>query len=104
MLAFKVVTVPVDRLRSAPRSITGFGSTVIKVVTGKPMQPFAIGVMAIVPATGEGPGLIAVKEEILPVPLEDRPIDEALLVQLKLVPVTLPVKLIALVLSPAQSL
>ena len=70
----------------------GVGSTVKVNVTGVPLHPFAIGVTVIVAVAGVVPALVAVNAFILPEPLAGRPIAGLLLVQLKVVPPTVPVK------------
>ena len=81
----------------------GVGSTVMVNVTGVPLHPFATGVTVIVAVTGVVPVLVAVNAAIFPVPLAPRPIDVLLFVQLNVVPVTGPVKLIAEVEAPLQT-
>lgn len=102
--ALRLVIVPVDKLRSVPRSIVGLGSTLTTTVFGEPVHPLANGVTVMVALTGKGPGLIPLNAAILPVPLDANPIDGALFVQLKLAPATLPEKAIALVATPSQIL
>jgi hypothetical protein len=102
MVAFRLVIVPVEKVRVGPRSTVGFGLTVNIDVFGKPVQPLADGVTVIAALTGDEPVLIALNDPILPVPLDDKPIEGALFVQLKLVPSTLPEKMIALVENPSQ--
>ena len=81
---------------------TGVGYNVIVNVDGVPMQPFADGVMVIVAITVEKPGFVAVKEGMDPVPLAARPMDGVLFVQVKDVPATGLVILIAAVAAPLQ--
>ena len=72
----------------------GVGLTVTVKLMGVPLQPLAEGVTVTVAVIGVVPVLEAVNPGILPVPLVPKPIlvDE---VQLKEVPLTAPVKLIA---------
>lgn len=72
-------------------------------VTGSPEQPFATGVTVTVDITADDVVLAAVKEAMLPVPLPANPIAELLLVQLKTVPLTAPLKLTGPVALPAQA-
>ena len=104
MTAFKLVTVPVDKVRSAPSSTVGTGSTLTIPVFGKPVHPLADGVTIMVALAGVEPVLIPVNAGILPVPDDARPMDGLLFVQLKLVPVTLPEKFIAFAANPLQIL
>ena len=66
-------------------------------VSGIPVQPTAEGVTVIAAVTGVLPVFIAVNDAILPLPLAARPIDVFVLVQLKVVPLTEPVNVIAFV-------
>jgi hypothetical protein len=52
-----------------------------------PVQPFAVGLTVIVAVIGAAVLLVAVKEAILPEPVPARPIDVAVLLHAKLVPV-----------------
>ena len=76
--------------------------TVMVNVNGDPVQPLAAGITVMVAITGLVVVLVAVKEAILPAPLAARPIEVVLLVQLKMVPATGPVKEIADVLELLQ--
>ena len=72
----------------------GIGLTVrVNVLTG-PVQPLAVGVTDTVAVTGEVPVLVAVNAGIFPEPLVPKPMS-TLLVQVKVVPVTLLPKLMA---------
>ena len=75
----------------------GVGLTVIVKLCAAPGQPFALGVTVIVAATGALVILIAANEEILPLPFLAKPIEGLLFVQVKVVPLTGPVKFIAVV-------
>ena len=77
-------------------STEGVGFTVIVNETGLPGQVLAVGVTVTVETTGEVPLLCPVKEAIVPVPLLPSPIVVLLLLQEYAVPVTEPLKLIAL--------
>ena len=84
---------------------TGVGCTVIvKTFTG-PLHVTApnvyLGVMVIVAVTGVVPALVAVKAAMLPVPLAASPIEAVLFVQSY--DVAVPVKLMAAVLVPLQT-
>lgn len=67
------------------------------MVTGLLLTPPYSGVTVMVDVTGAPVVLEALKEGILPVPLPAKPMDVLLFVQLKLVPITLPLKFIAAV-------
>ena len=81
--------------------ITVVGFTVTVNVVGVPTQLLAVGVTIIVAITGDVPGLFAVYAGIFPVPLVPKPtlMDE---VHEKLVPLTGPLKLIAVPEAPLQ--
>ena len=74
----------------------------VKLLEG-PVHPFDEGVTVMVAVTGEVPLLTALKEGMFPVPDAASPIPGALFVQLKEVPLTGPLKLIAEVVSLLQS-
>jgi hypothetical protein len=80
----------------------GFGFTVMVKETGVPEQPLTLGVTVIVAVTAEALELLSVKEEILPVPDEGRPMEVVLLVQLNTVPLILPEKVSAPEAAPAH--
>ena len=77
------------------------GLTVTVNVDGVPVHPFATGITVIVAVIGEVPVLLEVYAGILPVPLDPKPalIDD---VHEKLVPLTGPLKLIAVPETPLQ--
>jgi hypothetical protein len=68
-----------------------------------PVQPLAEGVTVIVAVIGALVVLVAVNDAILPVPEAASPIAVLLLVQLKVVPATAPVKLTAAVADPLHN-
>ena len=78
------------------------GFTVMVNVIVAPVHPLADGVTVIVATTGVVPAFVAVNEGIFPDPVAARPMDASLLVQVKVVPVTGLVKLIAVVAAPLQ--
>ena len=78
------------------------GLTVIINVAGVPVHPLAVGVTVIAALTGEVVRFVAVNEGILPGPLVGSPTEALLLVHVKDVPLTGPVKLIADTASPLQ--
>jgi len=86
---------------SETEAISGIGFTVIKKVSELPVQvtPLLVkeGVAIIVAVCGDEPVLVAVKEEILPLPLAANPMVVLSLVQLNTVFVTELVKFIAVV-------
>lgn len=75
----------------------GVGFTMIRKVRANPVQvtpPIVFcGVMVMLAMTGAAVGLVATKDGMLPVPVAARPMDGLLLVQLKTVPTTNPLKL-----------
>ena len=81
----------------------GVGLTVIVKLFAVPVQPLDDGVTVMVATAGLMVLLIAVKEGILPVPAAARPMLALLLVQLKVVPPTVPVKFTAAVGAPLQA-
>jgi hypothetical protein len=82
----------------------GVGFTVIVNVIAVPAQPLAVvGVTVIVAVIGAAVLLVAVKLGILPWPLATRPMAVLLLVQLNIVPATVPVKFTAAVDCPLQT-
>ena len=107
-VAVKVTEVPAQILTPGAAEIitdgTLVGLTVIENVCGFPEQLFAVGVTVIVATSGVPPVLTALKDGIFPVPLAASPILGALFVQLKLVPPTFPLKLIALVAPLLQTI
>jgi hypothetical protein len=72
-------------------------------VCGAPAQPNADGVTVIVAVMGALVILIAVKDAISPLPFAAKPIDGLLFVQLKAVLLTVPLKLIAVVVAPLHN-
>ena len=82
----------------------GVGFTVIVNVIAVPAQPAAVmGVTVIVAVIGAAVLLVAIKPGILPCPVAASPIAVLLLVQLNIVPATVPVKFTAAVATPLQS-
>ncbi len=73
----------------------------VKVV-GVPVHPFADGVTVIVAVIGDVVALVAVNEGMSPDPLAARPMAELLFVQVKVVPLTSPDKLVTGATTPAQ--
>jgi hypothetical protein len=98
-----VVAAPAHSDWFATAATTGVGFTVIVNVTGVPGQPLAVGVTVIVAVIGNAVLFVAVKLEILPVPLAARPILVLLFVQLYVVPATAPVKVTAVVVAPLHN-
>ena len=78
----------------------GVGLTVMVNVWAAPGQPAADGVTVIVAVTGVLVKLMAVNAGIFPLPLAAKPIAVLLFVQLKVVPLTAPEKVIRLVVAP----
>jgi hypothetical protein len=81
----------------------GEGLTVIVNVCGVPGHPLAVGVTVIVDVTAVVPVLMALKAAMLPLPLAASPMDVLLLVQLKVVPATAPLKVTAVVEAPLHT-
>jgi hypothetical protein len=77
--------------------------TVMVKLCGVPVQPFAEGVTVIVATAGVLPLFIPLKAGISPVPEAASPMLVLLLVQLKVVPLTAPEKLTAVVLLPLHT-
>jgi len=73
----------------------------VKVET-VPVQPFAVGVMLIVPEIGAFEVFEAVKAGTFPLPLAARPIDVLLFVHVKVVPATGPEIVVASTVTPVQ--
>jgi hypothetical protein len=88
----------------APLTVTtGLGFTVMVNVIGVPLQPLAMGVTVMVDTIGVLPVLVAMNDGIFPAPLDARPIDPLLLVQLYVVLGTVePEKLMGEVAAPAH--
>ena len=78
------------------------GLTVIVNVEGVPVHPFAAGVTVMVEVIGEVVAFVAVNEGTLPEPLAARPIAVLLFVQVNVVPLTGPDKVVAGVSTPTQ--
>jgi hypothetical protein len=97
------VAAPLQTVWLTGTNTVGTGFTVMVKNREVPWQPFATGVTVMKPDCGTLPVLTGLKEGILPVPLAARPIEGLLLVQLKVVPITAPVKLMALVALPTQT-
>jgi len=68
-----------------------------------PTHPFAVGVTVIVPTTAVLPLFKAVKDAILPIPEEAKPIDGSEFVHVKVVPDTVPVKFTGLIAALLQT-
>ncbi len=95
-----LVAVPLHKAWLAGIVISGVGFTVMVKLCAIPVQPNTEGVTVIVAVMGILVVLIAVNAGIFPVPLAVKPIEVLLLVQLKAVLVTVPVKFIVLVIAP----
>ena len=68
-----------------------------------PEHPFATGITVIVAVTGDVPLLTPVNDDIFPLPLEAKPIDDVLFVQLYTVPVTPPPNVTVEVAAPLHT-
>ena len=78
------------------------GYTVMLKLRGVPTQPLAVGVTVMVANSVVVVLLVATKEAMLPFPLAARPMEGLLFDQLKVVPTTGLLRLMAAVLSPLQ--
>jgi len=74
---------------------------IVKVET-VPAQPFAVGVMVIVPEIVEFVVFVAVNEGTFPLPLAARPIDVLLFDHVKVVPETGPESVVTGTITPVQ--
>ena len=83
-------------------STVAVGLTVIAKVVGVPVHPFAVGVTVIVAVIGAVVAFVAVNEGTLPEPLAARPIAVLLFVQVNVVPLIGPDKVVAGANTPAQ--
>jgi len=81
----------------------GVGLTVMMKDCVGPGQPLAVGVTVMVPEILAVVGLVAVNEGISPIPDAPSPIAGLLLVQLKVVPPTVPTNGTAVVASPLHT-
>src|SRR6185312_6955611 len=82
---------PLQYVESPCAATSGVGLTVIKNVSGVPVQPLADGVTTTVVTSVVDPVLVAVYDPMLPVPAKPKP-TLAVDVQLNEVPTTSPVK------------
>lgn len=102
-----LVVAPLHKTWLATAFTDGVGFTVMVKLIAGPVQvtPPAVntGVTVIVATTGALVILVAVKLPILPVPLAASPMLVVLLVQLKTVPLTGPLKVIAAVADPLHN-
>jgi hypothetical protein len=71
-------------------------------VAGVPVQPLAEGVMVMVAVIGPELALVAVNDGMFPDPLAARPMAVLLFVQVNVVPLTGPDKVVAVTLAPLQ--
>ena len=78
----------------------GAGFTVMVKLWVVPKHPFISGVTVMVAVTGEVPVFVALNDAIFPVPLVGSPMEASVFTQLNMVLLTVPVKLMAGVLSP----
>ena len=99
---------PWQKLAEAGAFITGFGFTVIWVLTAAPAQawPFVVrdGVALMVPLMGAVPLLVAAKGGIFPLPETPSPMLLFVFVQVKVVPAWFAPKLSAVLLFPAHKI
>lgn len=106
VLPVKVTAAVFEPLQSVwlPGCVTsGVGLTVMINVWEVPTQVFAVGVTLSVAATGVKPPFVAVNEAILPVPEAARPMEGVLFVQANVAPLTLLLKLTAVVGAPLHA-
>jgi hypothetical protein len=98
-----VVFDPLQILWFATLLTVGVGFTVKEKSIELPGQLFAEGVAFIIAIAGDEPVLVPINEEIFPIPLEPKPIEGIVFVQLIVVPDTLLEKLIAFKVEPLQT-
>lgn len=99
-----IFTVPPEQIVAEELLVTvELGLTVIVNEMELPVQPFAEGVTDMVPLIGLPVELVEVKEGMSPEPEALRPMAGLVFVQLKVVPVAVPVKFMAVVFVPAQT-
>ena len=72
-------------------------------VSGVPIQPFTVGITVTDAVDVAEALVVAVNEGIFPEPVADNPIEGLLLLQLYTVPLTAPVKFIAVVIDPLHN-
>ena len=82
--------------------IVAVGLTVIAKVVGVPLHPFAVGMTVIVAVIGAAVPFVAVNEGTLPKPLAASPFAVLLFVQVNVVPLTGPEKVVIGANTPAQ--
>ena len=97
------VPAPLHNTKSAGTITSGVGFTLIVNTLVGPVQPSATGITLMVAVSRETPVLITVKPAISPLPLAARFMDVLSFVQLKVVPVTLLLKLSAPVPAPLHN-
>ena len=78
------------------------GLTVIVNVVGIPIHPFAVGVTVIVAVIGKVVAFVAMNEGTLPEPLAASPMAVLPFVQVNVVPLTGPDRLVTGTATPAQ--
>ena len=78
------------------------GLTVMLKVIAGPGHPFAVGVTVIIPVMGALVALLVVNDGIFPEPLAAKPMAVLLLVQVKVVPATGPVRKTGGAVAPEQ--
>lgn len=99
-----VVVPPSQSAWLATAFTVGVGFTVIVKLVVVPAHPAAVvGVTVIVPLIAAAVVLVAVKAGMFPCPLATSPMAVFELVQLKIVPATVPENVIAVVVAPLQS-
>ena len=99
---FSEQTILIDRSKII-RVLSNLVTNAIKAVKGHDDPKITVGVTVMVAVIGELVLLVAVKAAILPVPDAARPMAVLLLVQLNTVPATAPLKVIAAVVAPLQT-
>jgi hypothetical protein len=98
-----VVLAPLHTTWSAGSTTVGVGFTVIVKLADGPAHPLNTGVTVTVATTGAAPPFTPVKAAMLPVPDAANPIEGVSLVQLKIVPPTVPLKVTSVVFDPLQT-
>ena len=97
-----VLVKPLQNAKLLTALTVGVGYTIILKLPAVTVQEFAVAETVIVAVSITLVVLVAVKAGILPMLLLNKPMAVKLLFQLKLVPLTVPLKLIKLVDAPLQ--
>ena len=96
-------SVPGHKVSLTGKITVGTGLTVMVYEAGFPTQPFKVAVTETVPEIGVSPALVEVNAAMLPVPDAPKPILVLVLLQAKVAPAGLLVKLAAGTTAPTQT-